>query len=114
MNVAAKVAEEPETQSSEVLIPPILASPTLFPILSRSTSLSPAPSSSPTAPASGQGEVIAEGRAHSSSHLLRFDVAEGCCDKVIEESSSRHAEFNLADRANAKIDRSFEGFAKDV
>ena len=58
--------------------------------------------------------MIAEGRAHSSSRLLRCDVAEGCCDKVLEESSSRHAELNLTDCANAKIDKCFEGFAKDV
>ena len=83
----------------------------MFPILSRSTSLSSAPSSSLTAPASGQGEVIASGRAQSSSRMLRFDVAEGCCDKVLEESSSRHAELNLTDCAKAKIDRCFEGFA---
>ena len=87
-HVAAKIAEEPEMRSSDVFAPPSLGSPTAFPILSCSTSLSPAPSSSPTASASGQGEVIAEGRAHSASRVLRIS------DKVLEESCSRHAEFN--------------------
>ena len=84
-------------QSSEVLTPPILASTTSFPILSRSTPLSFAPSGSPTAPASGQGEAMAEGYAHSSSH---FDFAEGCCAKVHEETCLTNMYSNIVGLVN--------------
>ena len=70
-----------------------------FPTLSRSTSLSP---SSPTALASGQGEEIASGRAHSHSHRVHLDHLYVVESYIHDESACRHARLNLTDGAIAK------------
>ena len=111
--MAATAAEEPETQSSEALTPPTLASMSSFPNLSRSAAPSLARPSSPTAPASGQGEVIAAGRAHSSSQLPRLLCSLSAQSQhMLANVAGRHAELNLEESEVGHIHSRFDSNCK--
>ena len=112
--VAATAAEETKMQSSEVLTPPTLASTSSFPTLSRSTAPSLACPSSPAAPASGQGEVIA-GCAHSLWQCVsRFAISTGHDVANVAHDFGRHVELNLEDRPSHCIQRRFDRNCKVV
>ena len=90
--VAATAADAPEILSSEAFRMPNLTSNICFPTLSRSAAPSSALSTSPTAPSSGQGEVIAGDARSKVSCFSRIAVQS---QHMLPNVVGRRVELNL-------------------